>query len=173
MNIPAEHREMLRQLQQLQPHIKQLASKFGIRATEDVVQEVSLRCIQSSKAINWLKDQSAWVMTVTRNIVIDLSRRCRVRREICDIEATVLEDRSIRPRPDIEETRPVVIHQAIDRLRPSIRMAIRAKFWDHRPDEDVAHELGVTAPAVRQMRSRGLKQIKVALCRQQLGDLCD
>lgn len=166
----ADQTEMLRQLELLRSHIERVAQSYGIYPAEDVFQEVVLRCCRAAMRINWHNNQSAWVMTVAINVVIDLSRRCRVRREIGGLDEAGLEGGLPQDEPTSEAMDSGVIQRVIGRLRPSIQTVIRAKFWEQRPDEDVAHELGVTTAAVRQMRSRGMKQMRLSLAQEDTND---
>ncbi|HEX7307471.1 RNA polymerase sigma factor [Lentzea sp.] len=111
---------------------------------------------------NWtcIRNPRAWVRTVATR---ELYRSMPDRRTLAG-QALVGDSAVVEPG---EAWREVVA--ALAEL-PLMQRQVLAMTADDFPDDVIAHELGTTAQAVRQNRSRGRRALKAVLSRRRCGD---
>ncbi|MBF6620131.1 MAG: RNA polymerase sigma factor [Patulibacter sp.] len=123
-------------------------SRPGIADPDDVAQDVLLRAHQALRSGTVPERLDAWLLQLTRNAVIDAAR-ARTRRPESPLDS-VAEPTT----PDLPETivlRREHLRRTVDdiaQLPDTQRTALLGCAVDGRPAEDVADELGVSAPAV-------------------------
>jgi RNA polymerase sigma-70 factor (ECF subfamily) len=118
-----------------------------------------------------------WLWTITRNKIRDLQRRRRHRPAVMGGSAADLQlgnigeplsDEASAPTDPGEEQK--LFHRALDLVRAEFEDRTWTAFWravvDEQDTATIAADLGMTANAVRQAKSRVLRRL-----RQELGDL--
>ncbi len=111
---------------------------------------------------NWahIRNPRAWVRTVATR---ELYRSMPDRRTVVG-QALVADSAVVEPGETWHE-----VVAALAEL-PLMQRQVLAMTADDFPDDVIAHELGTTAQAVRQNRSRGRKALKAALVRRRCND---
>ncbi|MEV4422418.1 RNA polymerase sigma factor [Patulibacter sp. NPDC049589] len=124
-------------------------SRPGVVDPDDVVQDVLVRA-HRELASGFVPDHlSAWLHRMVRNAAIDATR-ARARRVTEPLDDEVVAD--VAGGPDVVIVRRERLRRVIDdvaRLPDAQRRALVAVAVDDRPVEEVAVELGLSAPAVR------------------------
>ncbi|WP_026911714.1 sigma-70 family RNA polymerase sigma factor [Patulibacter minatonensis] len=124
-------------------------SRPGVVDPDDVVQDVLVRA-HRELAGGFVPDHlSAWLHRMVRNAAID-AVRARARRVADPLDDALVADTG--GGPDVVIVRRERLRRVIDdvaRLPDAQRRALVAVAVDDRPVEEVADELGISAPAVR------------------------
>jgi RNA polymerase sigma-70 factor (ECF subfamily) len=157
-----------------QPLVRHWCRRGGVAAQDidDVVQEVFAKAFAALDSFRHSEPSDTfrgWLNGVTRHRILEHFRR--VRRHLpaaggSDAQHLILEQPDPRAEPDQEER--VLCHQlyhrALEFIRPEFEQRTWQMFWrsvvDGLPTASVAAELGVSAAAVRQARSRILRRIR-------------
>lgn len=154
-------------------------SRPGIADPDEVAQDVLLRAHQALRSGTVPERLDAWLLQMARNAVIDAAR-ARIRRPESPLD-TAPEPAT----PDLPETivlRREHLRRTVDdiaQLPDTQRAALLACAVDGRPADEVAEELGVSAPAVHMavrrarqslVRSAGARDADCDGVRDQLDD---
>ena len=119
----------------------------------------------------------AWLWTITRNKVRDLCRRkshqpSAIGGSTAQHAFTEIPDQSSIPDDEPSETAQLdqLVRRGLEQVRSEFESTTWLSFWrsaiDGVPTAVVAEQLGLTAAAIRQNRSRVMRRL-----RQQLGDV--
>lgn len=120
----------------------------GVADPDDIAQDVLIRAHQALRAGTVPERLDAWLLRMTRNAVVDAAR-ARTRRPESALDTA--------PEPaTTDRTETIVLRREhlrrtvddIAQLPDAQRVALLGCAVDGRPAEDVARELGVSAPAV-------------------------
>ena len=163
------------------PLRKFLLGRTGVRAAdvEDVGQEVFLAVHRGIGRFDPSRPNATfrgWLWTITRNAVLQWRRRgehpaaggTTAMGRLNEVAELLSGDSDVDPPSSPDETASL-LHRALGQIRPTIEPQTWAAFWRTtvlgQPAPEVAAELGMSAVAVRQAKSRLLRRL-----RRQLGD---
>ncbi len=165
------------------PLVRYWAGRWGVNGADadDIAQDV-FRAVAGGLA-DFRRDRPGdtfrgWLRTVTTNTLRDHARRAaRQARASGGTEALVnlhalaaCGEPADEPDPPAE--RHALYHRALDLVRAEFEGRTWQMFWavavDGRAPADVASDLGVSAAAVRQAKSRVLRRLK-----EEVGDLAE
>lgn len=151
----------------------------GAADAEDIAQTVFLRAWKSAPRYRPEARFTTWLMTITRNLVFNESRRrARARLDSLDMRDDTSDDASQRQIPDASQRSADAavadreLTQAVDRAIASLpekpRMALILRRYEDMPYEEIAKVLDISLPAVKSLLFRAR-----TLLREQLADyLC-
>ncbi|MFI8103308.1 sigma-70 family RNA polymerase sigma factor [Streptomyces sp. NPDC086023] len=129
-------------------------------AAEDVVQETFIRAWRHAEAmVNGKGSVRGWLLTVTRNIVIDRTRARNVRpREVSGSPSThpVEDDHA----DSVVDTMAVLA--AMDHLSPEHRAVLQELYYRQRSVAEAADSLGIPAGTVKSRSHYALRALREA-----------
>lgn len=135
----AEHRsEVLRLLRRT----------LGPTRADDAFQETFLRALQAYGRLESGEHLRAWVLTIARNVAIDVLRRTRPTQEIVEMP---VEDE----RPAYEQLAPLT-----NGLPPKERRAVVLRYGYDLSYDQIAAALGSSEDAARQAASTGVRRLR-------------
>ncbi|MFC9280935.1 RNA polymerase sigma factor [Streptomyces collinus] len=134
---------------------------------EDLAQEVWIKVAQNLGRYRPGTNLIAWLMTITRNTVVDHLRTVQRRpTEVLQADHLALD----RPRPGLTphqyaERRQIAqaIEAHMEKLRPDQRRCLRLRFFDGFSPADTAQIMGKTVGAVRTLTVRSLRKLAQVL----------
>jgi RNA polymerase sigma-70 factor (ECF subfamily) len=134
---------------------------------EDLAQEVWLKVAQNVARYRPGTNLAAWLMTITRNTVVDHLRTVQRRpTEVLHADHLELD----HPRPGLTphqyaERRQVAqaIADHMNKLKPDQRRCLRLRFFDGCSPADTAQIMGKTEMAVRSLQARSLRKLAKVL----------
>lgn len=118
-------------------------------SVNDLFQGVFLKLHRSRDLFNPTFMFAPWLFTIVRTTLLDWQKDHR--NHVKTIEWTdseVLQDQEVLPRPDTSD------------LPESQRLAVEMRYFDELSFEEIATRLNTTSGNVRQLVSRGLKNLK-------------
>jgi RNA polymerase sigma factor (sigma-70 family) len=125
-----------------------LRRQLGAERAEDAFQETFLRALQAYPRLRHGEHLRAWVLTIARNVAIDVVRRTR---PTAELEETAVSD----GRPAFEELSPLT-----DDLPPTERAAVVLRYGYDLSYDQIAAALGSTEGAARQAASTGVRRLR-------------
>ena len=133
---------------------------------QDLTSEVFTRLWKQISLDKEVKNPSAFLFTLARNIVIDYYRENDKEKSRTDIEtiANVLEDKKQNIHNDAqikEEFHAVTC--AMDKMKDEYKQAVFLYYIEQEPIIEVAKAMGRSQGAVRVLISRGMKQLRQIL----------
>lgn len=134
---------------------------------EDLAQEVWIKVAQNLERYRPGTNLIAWLMTITRNTVVDHLRTIQRRpTEVLQADHLALD----RPRPGLtphQYAERRLLAQAIaahmEKLKPEQRRCLRLRFFDGCTPADIAQIMGKTPAAVRTLTFRSLRRLAQVL----------
>lgn len=133
-------------------------------SAQDVVQEVFLRAWRSSTSFDPdLASLRVWLFAIARNVVIDESRRSRVRPWQSAVVAEPDVNLASTVRIDDQVLDSWIVEEAVRRLSPEHRVAIVEIYLRGRPPAEVAAEQGVPPGTIRSRVFYGLKALRLTM----------
>lgn len=145
----------------------------SFEGAEDLAQVVFVRVWKSAARWEPSAKFSTWLLTITRNLVFNETRR-RSRARFVPLDAEE-EDRAPREFADEDSATPAeemklvelqgAIDAAIQSLAEQPRMALILRRYEGMPYEEIAAVLGVTVPAVKSMLFRARGELRSRLAR--------
>ncbi|MET9776114.1 sigma-70 family RNA polymerase sigma factor [Streptomyces sp. NPDC006367] len=134
---------------------------------EDLSQEVWIKVAQNLERFRPGTNLIAWLMTITRNTVVDYLRTAQRRpTEVLQADHLALD----RPRPGLSPHQYAerrLLAQAIaahmEKLKPEQQRCLRLRFFDGCSPTDIAEIMGKTNAAVRALTFRSLRKLAKAL----------
>lgn len=125
-----------------------LRRRLGVERAEDAFQETFLRALQAYRRLDHGEHLRAWVLTIARNVAIDVLRRAKPGTEL--VEAGVEDSR-----PAYEE-----LAELTDGLPPKERAAVVLRYGYDLPYDKIAAALGSSEDAARQAASTGVRRLR-------------
>lgn len=124
-------------------------------SADDVVQETYVRVMDKAFSYRKGTNPRAWVLSIARNIAIDLVRRRRFE------EATLEEDNASESRFD-EPTLilSMEVKRALDALDDAERQIVTLKVYSGLRHAEIASLLGITAEASKKKYQRALQKLR-------------
>lgn len=146
---------------QLAPRVR----RYGLRhlrdasAADDLMQQVMLLALDQLRSGRVREPERvvSFIFGSCRTLAIAMHRKESRRESLLERhgEALATSDISIAPRHDHER-----VARCLDALRERERCVLLMSFYDEKPAEAVAGELGLTAGNVRVIRHRGIAQLR-------------
>ncbi len=143
----------------------------GASDSEDIAQQVFVRVWKSASRYEPKAKFTTWLMTITRNLVFNESRR-RQRARLVPMEnedeessAKQFVDEAAEA-PNVEmlgQELQLVIESAITSLPENQRMAIILRRFEEMPYEDIAKVLKLSIPSVKSVLFRARAELKEKL----------
>jgi len=128
--------------------LRLLRHKLGASRADDAFQETFLRALQAYGRLDDGEHLRAWVLTIARNVAIDVFRRARPADEVVEIP---VDDE----RPAYEELAPLT-----DGLPPKERRAVVLRYGYDLSYDQIAAALGSSEEAARQAASTGVRRLR-------------
>lgn len=131
---------------------------------EDIVEEVFLRAFRMIGSFKWKGVSfSAWLITIARNLIVDLSRRS----ETLPLEEAWL-DNSLDPSKIIEEAvLQQEVYQALEKLTADQKDVIILRFFEDFSISETAKITGKTVDAVKRLQARALAMLERNMVRNE------
>lgn len=128
----------------------------NVPLAEDIAEEVFLRAFRTIGSFKWKGVSfSAWLITIARNLIVDLSRRP----EALPLEETWL-DTSLDPSKIVEEAvLQQEMYQALEKLTVDQKDVIILRFFEDFSIAETAKITGKTIEAVKRLQARALAML--------------
>jgi RNA polymerase sigma factor (sigma-70 family) len=125
-----------------------LRRMLGRDRAEDAFQETFLRALRAYDRLEHDRHLRAWVLTIARNVALDVHRRARPEGEMPEI-------------PHVDgEPAFVALSELTDRLPPKERAAVVLRFGYDLGYDQIAAALDSSADAARQATSSGIRRLR-------------
>jgi RNA polymerase sigma-70 factor (ECF subfamily) len=153
-----------------------IAYKFVGRhdEAEDLTQDVFLKLFKSIKTFDRRANFSTWLISVSRNLCIDHYRSVRREHDAVthDIDVVTLAQPSTIDSPYAlleRRDRVALLRAALDKLAPSLRMAVMLRDIQELSYQEIAERLGVPEGTVKSRINRGRTELarQIARMREQ------
>jgi RNA polymerase sigma-70 factor (ECF subfamily) len=153
-----------------------IAYKFVGRhdEAEDLTQDVFLKLFKSIKTFDRRANFSTWLISVSRNLCIDHYRSVRREHDAVthDIDVVTLAQPSTIDSPHAmleRRDRVALLRAALDKLAPSLRMAVMLRDIQELSYQEIAERLGVPEGTVKSRINRGRTELarQIARLREQ------
>jgi RNA polymerase sigma-70 factor (ECF subfamily) len=153
-----------------------IAYKFVGRhdEAEDLTQDVFLKLFKSIKTFDRRANFSTWLISVSRNLCIDHYRSVRREHDAVthDIDVVTLAQPSTIDSPHVmleRRDRVALLRAALDKLAPSLRMAVMLRDIQELSYQEIAGRLGVPEGTVKSRINRGRTELarQIARLREQ------
>jgi RNA polymerase sigma factor (sigma-70 family) len=128
--------------------LRLLRRRLGVERAEDAFQETFLRALQAYRRLDHGEHLRAWVLTIARNVAIDVLRRAKPGSELVE---TGVEDSP----PAYEE-----LAHLTDELPPKERAAVVLRYGYDLSYDQIAAALGSSQDAARQAASTGVRRLR-------------
>jgi RNA polymerase sigma factor (sigma-70 family) len=128
--------------------LRVLRSRLGRERADDAFQETFVRALQAYRRLEHGEHLRAWVLTIARNVAIDVLRRAKPESELVEAGA---ED----ARPVYEELAPMT-----DGLPPKERAAVVLRYGYDLSYDQIAAALRSSEDAARQAASTGVRRLR-------------
>ncbi|MBI4584723.1 MAG: RNA polymerase sigma factor [Planctomycetes bacterium] len=127
---------------------------------EDVVQETLLRAFQSIGAFRGGDDRSlaSWLLSIAEHLIWNASQKRSFREGVLPLDLTsgaATPSQGLRREERLER-----LKASLSSLKPEQRQAILLAKIDGLPAKEIARRLGRSEDAVKQLLSRGLRQLR-------------
>jgi RNA polymerase sigma-70 factor (ECF subfamily) len=139
--------------------------RYGLRhlrdasAADDLMQQVMLRALDQLRTGRVREPERvvSFIFGSCRTLVLAMRRKESRREALLELhgESLVSAEITLAPRHDHER-----VARCLDALRERERSVLLMSFYDEKPAEVVAGELGLTAGNVRVIRHRGIAQLR-------------
>ncbi|MGL6278759.1 MAG: RNA polymerase sigma factor [Gaiella sp.] len=125
-----------------------LRRTLGADRAEDAFQETFLRALRAYDRLVHADHLRAWVLTIARNVALDVHRRTRPQEELPELVHV-----------DGEEPF-VALGDLTDSLPPTERAAVVLRYGYDLDYDQIAAALGSTSVAARQAASSGVRRLR-------------
>ena len=123
---------------------------------EDVTAEVFHEALRSLGRFRWRGAPfAAWLLRIAANTLADRWQRA-VRGG--GISADDVAEVDVSTQPEAESR--AMLYQLVDRLPPDQRLVILRRFVDQKNTREIAHELGRSEGAIKQLQFRALETLR-------------
>lgn len=142
--------------------LRYAASRLDAADAEDVASEVFQAAIGKSDSDGVEAVTPAWIMTVTRNKVVDTWRR---RGRDQRLSASVVAQQLVRPKPDLaaRANDRADVNNALDKLPDSYRCILVMRYIEGWPVYEIATALGISEKAASARIARAKAAMKSQL----------
>jgi RNA polymerase sigma factor (sigma-70 family) len=128
--------------------LRVLRGKLGADRAEDAFQETFLRALRAYGRLDHGEHLRAWVLTIARNVALDVLRRARPADELP-------EQGAYDSRPAYDE-----LSDLTHGLGPKERAAVVLRYGYDLSYDEIAAALGSSSDAARQATSTGVRRIR-------------
>ena len=142
-------------------------------ATEDLTSSVFQKALESLPRFTWRGVPfRAWLLRIAANMIADKRKRVGREQSVSEVDEetqtaaqiNIMVNRADDPEQSLEE----VEHAArlifmVDQLPDDQRRVIQLRFGDEKSIREIAHELGRSEGAVKQLQFRGLENLRSRL----------
>ena len=137
-----------------------LVKRLGRQRAEDAFQETFLRALRAYTALRHGDQLRAWVLTIARNVAVDVFRRERPGVEFTS--KGQVEDLSLFAEPIDLPRRPAYteLEHLTGELPPTERAAVVLRYAYDLPYAAIGAALGSSEEAARQATSAGVRRIR-------------
>ena len=149
-----------------------IAYKFVGRhdEAEDLTQDIFLKLFKSLKTFDRRANFSTWLISVSRNLCIDHYRSMRREHDAVthDVDASTLANASTTDSPLVlleRRDRVSLLRAALDRLAPTLRMAVMLRDIQELSYQEIAERLGVPEGTVKSRINRGRTELARQIAR--------
>lgn len=137
-------------------------ARLGESEAEDVVADVFHAAALAVRDGNEAALMPAWIMTVTRNKVIDRWRRAQ-RRKVLDTVVRMRErDRLVEMDDWTDPGNREEVVATLDRLSPRHRMVLVLHYVDGMPAAEIAEQLDQSVAAIESLLARARRRFRAA-----------
>jgi RNA polymerase sigma-70 factor (ECF subfamily) len=143
-----------------------IAYKFVGRhdEAEDLAQDVFLKLFKSLKTFDRRANFSTWLISVSRNLCIDHYRSMRREHDVVthEVDPSTLANASTTDSPLVlleRRDRVSLLRAALDRLAPTLRMAVMLRDIQELSYQEIAERLGVPEGTVKSRINRGRTEL--------------
>ncbi|MCH8049449.1 RNA polymerase sigma factor [Patescibacteria group bacterium] len=128
---------------------------------EDLTSEIFMKVLQNFHSYDPKRSQTAWVMTIARNHLIN---HYRDRKEVIDVDEISFKLEGSDGREDIERLDDqATLQKAMSELDAKDRQLIELKYLQGYRYKEIAGIIGKSAGAVRVEAHRAMKKLKAKL----------
>ncbi len=128
--------------------LRLLRRRLGVDRADDAFQETFLRALRAYGRLDHGEHLRAWVLTIARNVALDVLRRTRPTSELVEVAADDM-------RPAYAE-----LAELTDGLGPKERAAVVLRYGYDLSYDQIASALGSSPDAARQATSTGVRRIR-------------
>ena len=132
----------------------------NIYVAEELTEETFVKLVLKKPKFSGYSSFKTWLYTIARNLAMDYLRRNRKRevsidecRELCDDEKYLEESY-------IHQENRILVHRAINRLKPEYRQILWLIYFEKFTQKEVAKILGKTIHNVESTASRARQALK-------------
>jgi len=128
--------------------LRLLRRRLGAQRAEDAFQETFLRALQAYRRLDHDEHLRAWVLTIARNVAIDVLRRAKPGSELVE--------------SGVEDSRPAYEELAhlTDGLPPKERAAVVLRYGYDLSYDQIAAAVDSSEDAARQAASTGVRRLR-------------
>jgi RNA polymerase sigma-70 factor (ECF subfamily) len=129
---------------------------------EDMTQEIFLKLYSSLRKYDFARNFTAWLLTLTKNHLIDEYRRTKWERTQRDEfnDQVIAQDAFASPEKSLgREENKKLVWESLGRLSPEIRMAVIFRDIQGRTYEEIAESQGLPLGTVKSRVNRGRLQL--------------
>ncbi|HEX7746210.1 MAG TPA: sigma-70 family RNA polymerase sigma factor [Micromonosporaceae bacterium] len=150
---------------------KYIRGRLGHELADDMTQEVFVRVLKYVRTVEYNgRPPVAWLMTITRNLVIDYTRGARWRHESRSTGIDDLFDQ-VDPDPGPEAAAEIAalrrtVHAALARLRPSHRRVLTLRFLQGLDLYETAAAMGTTFEQTKSLQFRATRALAKLITRE-------
>ena len=149
-----------------------IAYKFVGRhdEAEDLTQDVFLKLFKSLATFDRRANFSTWLISVSRNLCIDHYRSVRREHDVVthDVDVASLSRPSAADSPYValeHRDRVALLRAALDKLTPSLRMAVMLRDIQELSYQEIAEQLKVPEGTVKSRINRGRTELARQIAR--------
>lgn len=129
---------------------------------EDMTQEIFLKLYGSLQKYDFTRNFTAWLLTLSKNHLIDEYRRTKWERTQRDEfnDRVIAQNAFSGPeRSAVREENKKLVWESLDRLSPEIRMTVILRDIQGRTYEEIAESLGLPVGTIKSRVNRGRLQL--------------
>jgi len=137
---------------------------------EDLTQDIFLKIFKSLETFDRRANFQTWLISVSRNLCIDHYRSMRREHDAVthDVDVVTLAQPSSVDSPQLQlerRDRVALLRAALDKLAPSLRMAVMLRDIQELSYQEIAERLGVPEGTVKSRINRGRTELARQIAR--------
>ncbi len=125
-----------------------------VEEATDLFQEVFVKIHRSKHLYNRTLPILPWIFSVTHSVLVDGKRSQKRKNEVFDYNFDQI------PKSEMGENKIVSVKPIIDQLPENQSVALQMRYLDEKTFEEIANTLKTSPLNVRQIISRGVKNLK-------------